>query len=221
MPRIRGYSFTRKDKVFADIETESGKYLFKETHRSKNKLYDINLVTPDGKTIKLHMGREQINKIKEGSSITKINFISEEGFLNYIDAQYLNREFNQEQFKKAFMGRYQYEYGWADSDTGNSAYLDYLLSLMTPEQMEELYYSNPLEFTSGYKYPEPRKSSTEEDTIKSRIQSQTATYIREAQSILEKNSVLYTQFENFDKSFKSEQRLKWEQEKQTVKKFQR
>ena len=75
MTRIKGYGYTRKDKVFAEFEGESGTYFFKESHSSHKGVYDIGIYNPEGKKIfKLKMSREQMNKLKSGESIANIDF---------------------------------------------------------------------------------------------------------------------------------------------------
>lgn len=111
MTRIRGYGFTRKDKVFAEFETDSGKYLFKESHSSKKGIYNIGIYNPAGdKVYNIKMNREQMNRIKTGSGISRIDFLSEEGFNNYIKAQYINRDFDEQSFKDFFKYHFVREY---------------------------------------------------------------------------------------------------------------
>lgn len=171
MTRIRGYSFTRKDKVFAEFETNVGKFTFKESHSSKKGYYKVGIYAPSGEKIyNVQMNREQINKIKEGSGITNINFMSEEKFKNYIENTYINRDFDEENFSDFFTYHFSRSYQFiANTDyvrysegetlTGHvdqyyNRYIAYLMSIAPKNILENIYRNDRKNFQKTFKYRE-------------------------------------------------------------------
>ena len=169
MTRIKGYGFTRKDKVFAEFETDSGKYLFKESHTSHKGNYSVGIYAPSGKKLyEIDMTREQINKIKSGSGITNINFISEEGFNNYIRSQYVDKDFDEDKFRSFFKNHFIREYEEMNSEKYSyydgkdlvegsieEHYVEYIAYLIdkTPSfVLENIYNENPDVFRKTFKY---------------------------------------------------------------------
>lgn len=170
MPRVRGYGFTRKDKIFAELETDYGKYLFKETHSSKGSYYKVNIYFEDAKTgvrdkrYSINLTREAINKIKQDGSIASIEFMSEDKFLSYIENTYLNKEFNEEHFSTFFSDHFSRAYSFINGnyyDYKNSEgrveeyysyYLAYLASLVPRNILENVYYNSPDAFRKIFKY---------------------------------------------------------------------
>ena len=169
MTRIKGYGFTRKDKVFAEYEGETGKYLFKESHSSHKGLYDIGIYNPQGeKVFKISMTREQINRIKGGKGIGNIDFFSEEGFNNYMKATYVDNDFDEERFrrfvKEHFVREYQgmnnedfYYYNGSERVEGTidefyAEYLAYLVDKSPGFILENIYNESPDVFVKTFHY---------------------------------------------------------------------
>lgn len=170
MTRIKGYGFTRKDKVFAEYEGETGKYLFKESHSSHKGLYNIGIYNPQGeKVFKISMTREQINRIKGGKGIGNIDFFSEEGFNNYIRATYVDKDFDEQRFRSFFKEHFIREYqGMNNEDfyyynnegdriegTVDEFYAEYLAYLVDKSPgfiLENIYNETPDVFVKTFHY---------------------------------------------------------------------
>ena len=183
MARQIGYAYTRKDKVFAEFDFDTALYTLKESHSSKGGIYKVGIYKDGQKVYKIDMSREQINRIKSNKGLANINFLSAEGFENFIETNYVNREFNEENFKKFFVGYYDKDekgkevwkqggflkrYGFLDTKEGfigEVKYTSYLISLLPDFLLENLYEENKLNFQKVYKY-ELVLSTLDEDDVR-------------------------------------------------------
>ena len=181
MVRTTGLGYTRKDKIFAEFDFDSTQYVFKESHSSKGGVYKVGIYKDGEKLYKIDMSREQINRIKENKGLANINFISAEGFESFIESNYINREFNEENFIKYFVGGIDKETKkWKEGDflrrfkylekengfSGEVRYTSYLISLLPPEQLENFYRNNKREFERIYRYEAPLSLSEDSQARK-------------------------------------------------------
>ena len=176
MAKIRGYGFTRKDKVFAEFETNVGKFTFKESHSSRDGYYKVGVYDPSGnKVYNVGMTREQINRIKSGSGITNIEFTGEEGFKHFIENVYLNKDFNAENFHNFFENHFAKSYAFiSDSyykikdyegivDTHYNEYIAYLVSLAPLNILDNIYNNKRTAFSKVFNYNAFNQSLTESE----------------------------------------------------------
>lgn len=190
MAKIRGYGFTRKDKVFAEFETNVGKFTFKESHSSKDSFYKVGIYAPSGEKIyNVSMSREQINRIKSGSGITNIEFTGEEGFKHFIENVYINREFNAQNFHDFYKEHFASSYAFisdkhykitsetetleGDVEKYYNRYIAYLVSLAPENVLENIYNNKRSAFTKVFNYSaynQSLSSSEEQRNIGSVIQ---------------------------------------------------
>lgn len=183
MVRIRGYNYRTKDKVFAEFETNIGKFTFKESHTSKDSFYKVGIYAPSGEKIyTVGMTREQINKIKGGEGITNIEFTGEEGFKNFIENVYLNRDFNSKNFHDffekhfassyAFISNSQYKISSEGStyegvvEAHYNEYIAYLVSLAPENILENIYNNKRTAFTKAFNYSAYSISTSKDEKMR-------------------------------------------------------
>ena len=166
MVRTTGLGYTRRDKIFAEFDFDTAQYVFKESHTSKNGVYKVGIYKDGEKVFKVDMTREQINRIKENKGIANVKFIDEAGFESFIENNYLNREFNEQGFIKYFVGYEDANGEWQEGTfinrfrylenepgfDGEVSYTSYLISLLPPSQIENLYRNNKRDFEKIYRY---------------------------------------------------------------------
>lgn len=160
MARIRRDINSPKEEL-GRIDFEDNSFILKETHRSKRGTYDVSIKDIFGNYLyTVEMDREQINRIKQNKGISKIDFISEEGFKSFIEYTYLGgREFSEEQFKDKFVDEFYNNFKFLKEDYYSEAnenniidYIQYLTSMVDTEDLEELYYQNAQVFSTVWKY---------------------------------------------------------------------
>lgn len=183
MVRIRGYGYTKKDKTFAEFETNIGKFTFKESHSSKDSFYKVGIYAPSGEKIyTVEMTREQINRIKSGEGITNIEFTGEEGFKNFIENVYVNRDFNSKNFHDFFEKHFASSYAFISnsyykiSSEGSTyegivgahynEYIAYLVSLAPENILENIYNNKRTAFTKAFNYSVYSISTTESEKMR-------------------------------------------------------
>lgn len=164
---ITGLGYTRRDKVFAEFDIEGSHYTFKESHSSKKGLYKIGIYRGNEKVFNIPMSREQINRIKDNQGIANINFLSEEGFLNWINETYLEREFNEDAF------RHHFESWFIDrfihlqtNDNPTVEYITYLMGKVPDTLLENFYRNNKVDLSKTFKYPDIYISASGEKAVR-------------------------------------------------------
>ena len=160
MARIRRWSNSDKEEL-GRIVFDDNTIILKETHRSLRGTYDVSIKDIFGNYLyTIQMDREQINRIKENKGISKIDFISEEGFRSFIEYTYLGgREFNDEEFKDKFIDNFYENFKFLKNSQYEDAnedgivdYITYLTQFVTTSELEELYYQNSQVFGVVWKY---------------------------------------------------------------------
>ena len=179
-------------------------YKLEETHRSKRGTYDINIRDEfDNIVYRIQMDREQINRIKENKGISRIDFISEEGFRSFIEYTYMGgREFNEEEFKKKFMTEFYENFRFLKDDfyadaeeNGIVDYIQYLLQFIEPEDLETLYYQNAPVLATVWKYNPEGIGQKEKVENAQKIVEKLDAVAREIQIFLNAKGVNYEQWQ--------------------------
>ena len=153
MPMITGLGYTRKDKIFAEFYIDGSFYTFKEKHTSKKGYYDVGIYRDGTQAFKIGMSREQINRIKENKGIAGINFQSEQGFIDWINANYLDREFNEKAFRQHFETWYLDRFLFLQEGNNTDVeYISYLMSLLPSDVLESFYRNNRKDLQRTFKY---------------------------------------------------------------------
>ena len=234
MTRIKGYGFNRgenllinnkdflkqfkgkKEDIFGEFETSNGKYFFKQSHSSKDSLYKVGIHFYDTSThtIKkvytISMPKDTIKGIKSGTSISKIDFFDEEGFINYIENTYVYKEFNQKNFSDFFSDHFSRAYAFMNNaiiEGGHTKdylanYISYLVSLAPSNILENIYRSRPDAFRKTFRYTEYQITLTQDEKIKrnTNVLSFLDTVMAQIQQALNVYGIEYQSYEEFEES---------------------
>ena len=201
MPMITGLGYTRKDKVFAEFDIEGSHYTFKETHDSKKGLYKVGIYRGNNKVFNIRMEREQINRIKENKGIANIDFSSEEGFLNWIDETYLQREFREEAFRKHFSSYFIDRFNYLQSDDNPQIeYISYLMGNVPDYLLENFYNNNKVDLAKTFKYTEVYVSKESEERVNQRYREMMDRIEAELKQYLNVHNIDYMDIKTFKNS---------------------
>lgn len=193
MVRQTGLGYTRKDKIFAEFDFDEASYVLKESHSSKGGIYKVGIYKNGEKLYKIDMSREQINRIKENKGLANVKFLDAEGFENFVETNYLNREFNEANFRKYFVGynelikteegmkevwrdgSFLTRYGFLEREVkgyeGEVSYTSYLISMLPDYLLENLYRENKRDFEKVYRYEVVITSNEEKSSRPKQIET--------------------------------------------------
>lgn len=172
MPKITGLGYTRKDKVFAEFEIDGSFYTFKESHTSKNRLYQVGIYKDGNKLYKVDMGREQINRIKENKGIANIEFLSAKGFEDWIENNYFAQPFKVEQFQQHFETWFIDRFKFLQTeDDPQVEYISYLMGSVPQTMLESFYSQNKVDLAKTFRYLDVAYTAEAEEARNERYQA--------------------------------------------------